>query len=86
MLKARGQAERYIRALPPSDPNPPFMLVVDVGNSIEVFADFTQAGRSYLAFPHPLAFRLRVGALGRARGGPARDEALDVPARHEGLL
>ena len=65
MLKARGQAERYIRALPPTDPNPPFMLVVDVGNSIEVFADFTQAGRSYLAFPHPLAFRIRLEDLRR---------------------
>jgi hypothetical protein len=40
MLKARGQAERYVRALPPTDPNPPFMLVVDVGNSIEVFANY----------------------------------------------
>jgi hypothetical protein len=29
---------------------------------------------------------LRVGALGRARGGPARNEVLDFPARHEGLL
>ena len=65
MLKARGQAERYVRALPPSDPNPPFLLVVDVGNSIEVFADFTQAGRSYLAFPDPLAFRIRLEDLRR---------------------
>jgi hypothetical protein len=31
--------------------------------SIEVFADFTQAGRSYLAFPHPLAFRIRMDDL-----------------------
>ena len=65
MLKARGQAERYVRALPPSDPNPPFLLVVDVGNSIEVFADFTQAGRNYLHFPHPQAFRIRLYDLRR---------------------
>jgi hypothetical protein len=31
MVKARGQAERYVRALPASEPNPPFLLVVDVG-------------------------------------------------------
>jgi hypothetical protein len=65
MLKARGQAERYVRALPPSDPNPPFLLTVDVGNSIEVFADFTQAGRNYLHFPHPQAFRIRLDDLRR---------------------
>jgi hypothetical protein len=41
------------------------MLVVDVGNSIEVFADFTQAGRNYLHFPHPQAFRIRMEDLRR---------------------
>ena len=41
MVKARGQAERYVRALPANEPNPAFLLVVDVGHSIEVFADFT---------------------------------------------
>jgi hypothetical protein len=46
MVKARGQAERYVRALPASEPNPPFLLVVDVGHSFEVFADFTQAGKA----------------------------------------
>ena len=65
MLKARGQAERYVRALAAGDPNPPFLLVVDVGNSIEVFADFTQAGRNYLHFPHPQAFRIRLEDLRR---------------------
>ena len=65
MLKARGQAERYVRVLPPSDPNPPFLLTVDVGNSIEVFTDFTQAGRNYLHFPHPQAFRIRLDDLRR---------------------
>ena len=41
MVKARGQAERHVRALSASEPNPPFLLVVDVGHSFEVFADFT---------------------------------------------
>ena len=40
MIKARGQAERYVRSLPASEPNPPFMLIVDVGHTFEVFADF----------------------------------------------
>ncbi len=34
MVKARGQAERYVRSLPASEPNPPFLLVVDVGFGI----------------------------------------------------
>ena len=63
MVKARGQAERYVRALPANEPNPPFLLVVDVGHSIEVFADFTQAGRAYLPFPDPRTFRIRLEHL-----------------------
>jgi hypothetical protein len=64
MEKARGQAERYVRALPASEPNPPFIVVVDVGHSFELFADFTQAGKAYLPFPDPRAFRIRLADLG----------------------
>jgi hypothetical protein len=60
MIKARSQAERYVRALPVSEPNPPFLVVVDVGHSFELFADFTQAGKAYLPFPDPRTFRLRM--------------------------
>ncbi len=63
MLKARGQAERYARSLPASEPTPPFLLVVDVGHSIEIFADFTQAGKAYLPFPDPRGFRIRLADL-----------------------
>jgi hypothetical protein len=61
MMKARGQAERYVRAIP--DDNPPFLIVVDVGHSFEVFADFTQAGKAYLPFPDPRTFRIRLADL-----------------------
>jgi hypothetical protein len=61
MVKARGQAERYVRALP--DDNPPFVIVVDVGHTFEVFADFTQAGKAYLPFPDPRTFRFRLADL-----------------------
>ena len=66
MLKARGQAERYARSLPASEPTPPFLLVVDVGHSIEIFADFTQAGKAYLPFPDPRGFRIRLADLADA--------------------
>ena len=54
MLAARGQAEQYVRALPASEPNPPFLLVVDVGHTIELYADFTRQGRTYIPFPDAL--------------------------------
>jgi hypothetical protein len=44
MLKARGQAEQYARALPAMEGRPPFLVVVDVGHSIEVYCEFTRTG------------------------------------------
>jgi hypothetical protein len=61
MIKARGQAERYVRALP--NDNPPFLIVVDVGHTFELFADFSQAGKAYLPFPDPRTFRIRLKDL-----------------------
>jgi hypothetical protein len=61
MIKARGQAERYVRALP--NDNPPFVIVVDVGHTFELFADFSQAGKAYLPFPDPRTFRIRLKDL-----------------------
>lgn len=65
MTKARGQAERYIRALP--EANPPFIIVVDVGHTFEIFADFTQAGKAYQPFPDPRSFRIRLADLADAK-------------------
>jgi hypothetical protein len=87
MIKARGQAERYVRALPTDEPNPAFLIVVDVGHTCELFADFSQAGKAYLPFPDPRTFRIRLADLADAKirerlrlvwTNPA---ALD-PARH----
>ena len=58
MLAARGQAERYAKALPVSEGWPPFLVVVDVGHSIELFADFSLTGKAYLPFPDPRTFRI----------------------------
>ena len=44
MLKARGQAEQYARALPASEGRPPLLIVVDVGHSIELYSEFTRTG------------------------------------------
>ena len=66
MLKARVQAERYARALPADEDPPPFVLVVDVGHSIEVFADFTQKGKAYLPFPDSTSHRFLLADLEKA--------------------
>ena len=63
MLKARGQAEQYARALPTDEGWPPFLIVVDVGHTIELFADFTRAGKTYLPFPDPATFRIKLPQL-----------------------
>lgn len=63
MTRARGQAERYVRVLPATEPNPPFIVVVDVGHTFELFADFTQAGKAYLPFPDPRTFRIALSDL-----------------------
>jgi SAM-dependent methyltransferase len=63
MLAARAQAERYAKALPASEGWPPFLIVVDVGHSIELFADFSLTGKAYLPFPDPRTFRIFLHQL-----------------------
>lgn len=63
MLAAKGQAERYAKALPASEGWPPFLIVVDVGHSIELFADFSLMGKAYLPFPGPRDFRVALEEL-----------------------
>ena len=65
MIEAQGQAERYARSLPDNEDPPPFLLVVDVGHVIELYADFTQKGKAYLPFPDARAHRIRLADLAR---------------------
>lgn len=65
MLKARGQAERYAKELPASDGWPPFLVIVDVGYSIELYADFTRSGKTYLPFPDARSHRILLADLAR---------------------
>ena len=51
MFRARGQAEQYVRALSPDEGRPPFILVVDVGHSLELYAEFSQTGGTCVPFP-----------------------------------
>jgi hypothetical protein len=63
MIKAKGQAYNYARALPASDGWPPFLIIVDVGHVIERYADFSGAGKNYTQFPDGGRFRISVDDL-----------------------
>lgn len=65
LLRARAQAESYARALPAEDGRPPFLLVVDVGNVIELYAEFTRSGATYTPFPDPRSHRIPLSDLAR---------------------
>jgi hypothetical protein len=63
MLKAKGQAEQYARALPVAEGWPPFLVIVDVGHAIELYSEFSCTGKSYLPFPDPRAHRILLADL-----------------------
>jgi len=51
MVEAKKQAENYARALPVEHGYPPFLMVLDIGNVLEIFADFSGQGKNYAHFP-----------------------------------
>lgn len=65
MRRAREQAEQYARALPVEHGWPPFLIVVDVGRVIELFADFSGQGKHYKQFPDRARFRITLDDLRR---------------------
>ncbi len=65
LLRAHAQAQNYARALPAAEGRPPFLLVVDVGHLIEVYAEFTRSGATYTPYPDPRSHRIRLDDLAR---------------------
>jgi hypothetical protein len=63
MQRARGQAERYAKALPIDHGWPPFLIIVDVGHCFELYADFSRTGKSYSQFPDAQGFRIPLDGL-----------------------
>lgn len=63
LLRARSQAEAYARALPASEGRPPFVLVVDVGQRIELYSEFSRSGATYTPFPDPRSHRIALTDL-----------------------
>jgi len=60
MLAAKGQAENYAKGLPEW---PPFLIIVDVGHVIELWADFSLSGKNYAHFPDASRFRIDLAQL-----------------------
>ena len=63
MLRARNQADGYARAVAREDGWPPFLMIVDVGHVIEVFADFSGQGQGYTQFPDGNRYRISLDDL-----------------------
>lgn len=65
LLRARSQGENYARALPAEEGRPPFVMVVDVGTVIEVYAEFSRTGGTYTPFPDPRSHRILLADLAK---------------------
>jgi hypothetical protein len=63
MLQAKGQAERYAKALPTDHGWPPILLITDIGYCIDVYADFTGTGKAYAQFPDRASYRIMLDDL-----------------------
>ncbi len=63
MLRARNQADGYARAVSRDDGWPPFLLIVDVGHVIEVYADFSGQGQGYTQYPDGKSYRITMDDL-----------------------
>ncbi|MDX9700463.1 MAG: class I SAM-dependent DNA methyltransferase [Rhodocyclaceae bacterium] len=63
MLRAHNQADQYARSLPAEEGRPPFILVVDVGRNIELYAEFSRSGATYTPYPDARSHRLRLEDL-----------------------
>lgn len=63
MLRAHNQADQYVRALPADEGRPPFILVVDVGRNIELYAEFSRSGATYTPYPDARSHRIRLEDL-----------------------
>jgi hypothetical protein len=81
LQRARGQAEGYARALPAEEGRPPFLIVVDVGHVIELYADFTRSGATYTPFPDPRSHRIRLADLAEDTASANASKPVARPAR-----
>ena len=82
MRNARQQAENYAKRLPADEGWPPFLVIVDIGHVIELYADFSLQGKHYAQFPDRQSFRLYLEDL---RDPKVRERLLKVWTEPESL-
>ncbi|MCQ8783112.1 class I SAM-dependent DNA methyltransferase [Mangrovibrevibacter kandeliae] len=63
MRSAYNQAVSYVGDLPAGHRPPPFVILVDVGHVIELYANFSGQGRNYTQFPDRQSFQIRMEDL-----------------------
>ncbi|WP_017942551.1 MULTISPECIES: DNA methyltransferase [unclassified Thioalkalivibrio] len=78
MLAAQNQADQYVRALPEDEGRPPFIVVTDVGRSLELYSEFSRSGGTYVPYPDPSRHRIRLEDL--------RDPEIQQRLRHLWLV
>jgi hypothetical protein len=64
--RAFHQARGYITALPIAEGRPPFLIVCDVGFSLDLYAEFSGTGGHYERFPDPKNHRITLADLRRS--------------------
>ena len=65
MARAKRQAEAYVRALPPAEGRPPFIIVADVGHCFDLYAEFSCTGGIYIPFPDQAKSRIALADLAK---------------------
>jgi hypothetical protein len=63
--RAYHQGRDYITHLPAGHTRPPFLIICDVGHSIDLYAEFTCTGGRYERFPDPKNHRILLTDLHR---------------------
>ena len=65
MKKAFHQAENYVRTLPADEGRPPFIVVVDVGLSIQLYSEFSCSGGLYQHYPNTGNFTIPLADIAK---------------------
>lgn len=82
MIKARNQAEQYARSLPTGEPATALPAGGRRGLLHRLFAEFTQTGRLYVAFPDPRANRIMLADLLDGEKRKLLHQVWTTPPRH----
>lgn len=65
LTRACNQARKYIIFLPAAEGRPPFLIVCDVGHTIDLYAVFSGTGGQYERFPDPVSHPITLTDLHR---------------------